>query len=108
LRRGGCAFLAKKRLTAWEVAHDVPVGGAENAFVAENTPPTENPDEAEQFVKDAHERLDGERAGLLVVDTMSRSLGSLDEDKSHTANRYFSMLKAWRAQNGGSTLTVHH
>jgi hypothetical protein len=105
----GFHSLVKKRQLAWQTHRRAADYGSENIFFVDGVPSINKPDELAADIAEMKRLLDGRPLGMFVIDTLARSLGGADEDKSSTATLYFDMLGAIRAHcGGGISLTVGH
>jgi AAA domain-containing protein len=103
--------MAKYRATAWEIAHgfepyDDP--RVQDLHIADGVPPTDKDKLIEEVIEDVAHVLDGQKARLTIIDTMSRALGRQKENDVDVANGYLDTLKKIRSRVGGSTLTLAH
>jgi AAA domain len=100
--------VVKKRMSAWEIAHNLEPYTVENVYTINGAPYVNQASIREQDMSDITDWLSGRRTSLIVVDTLARSLNGEDEDRAATASKYQNMLKDIRERLGGSTLTIAH
>lgn len=96
----------KRRIAAWYQTHDIPLDRDLPFFYKTNVPVSIEGN------ADALRYVEGIRAFctpvLIVIDTMARSLGKLDESTSASAALYLDVTKALRDAFACTTLTLAH
>lgn len=116
LQTGPCIYycgegyddVIKYRSTAWEMAHGFEPYSVENVIFANEAPYINDPVGLKNDITDLKQWLDGREAKLIVIDTLNRALNGEDEDRAHTASKYFRVAKEMRKELGGTTLTIGH
>jgi len=95
-----------RRLAAWATHHGVTPGDAP-LFVGPAVAVTD-PDQLARVMAEIAAEADGERPGLIVLDTLARCFGGGDENSTQDMSQFVSACDALRGRWGCCVLVVHH
>jgi hypothetical protein len=99
----------KSRIKAWMQARNIPADTEIPFFFKASVPMTaEGSAEARKYVDGIRKQLGGAPVILTVIDTMARSLGTMNENEAATAAAYLNMTEEIREGLGTTTLTLAH
>lgn len=113
LTNEGFRTVARRRRPAWRIAREIPGDEEIPFYLADDVPLAAEPDAADAYSKAIEAILHAEARGrsrlaLIVIDTLSKSLGGLDENSPASANLYYAMAALLERRFGCGTLTVAH
>ncbi len=103
----GLTYL-KQRIRAWMHARGIGEDRLTNFHYVTNVPMAGDPDDAFTYFKAVREHLGEEQPVLIVIDTLSRSLGSLDENASASMNLYEAMTRMLMREFRCCCYTIAH
>jgi hypothetical protein len=103
----GFTGVARRRRPAWRAARGIPADEEIPFYLMDNVPQAADPNAADVYSKiiEAYAKA---QPSLIVIDTMSKSLGLMDEDSAPAANAYHRLALALERRFGCGTLTVAH
>ncbi len=100
---------ARQRMKAWRQERDGEAG-APFALLPQSINLFDDPDEVERLIADVAALADpmGAPVGLIVLDTLSRMIGSGDEDKARDVNVVVRTAERIQRLTGAHVMIVHH
>jgi putative DNA primase/helicase len=104
---GGSIQIAR-RIRAWEVTNKIDVG--EQLLRIDQALNPLDPDDYQALVNIIDERksITGEKAQLIIFDTLSQCASGLDENSAGSMSLYLKACNALTVATGASVLLVHH
>lgn len=100
----GAANMMRRHVPAWRLARDKPDDFP--FYVIPAVPRAFQPDDARDIV--AHLRTMSIKPAIVVVDTMARSMGGLDENNARDVGLFIAACDFLREEIGCTVIVVHH
>lgn len=96
-----------KRRRAWQRAHNLTKEDVRN-FHMMTFPRLGMPGDVDEAQDNIAEWLKGRPLKLLIIDTLGKTMSSLDENKSADARQFVELCESMRGRFGCAVLAVHH